>query len=651
MEQLATIGTEKHPITEGIKNYLTMNTSGALLVTGDWGCGKTHYFKNELFDEIISERAYTPIMVSLFGLTELKEIPERILYAYLDKVGNEAVSIGKIARYIKNFADALPVVKKFVDMNKLLGSGEGLYRMIPSNVLICFDDMERAIDSIKINDILGVVNELVENKNYKVIIITNERFIEKEELIFKEKVIEKTFKFSPNTIKIFSILVDSHKNNYFSKFMQSAAIISTVNPYDNSIKEFKGSNLSKNLSNIRIIKFAIEHFYPVFSHYTNQIKDGEEIEDITKKKLRNFWIFILSTSIEYKINNLSFENNHGIDSYEYIADVVTALSNKNKEFEKEDEENKEQELKGKSSKDHKYCKQFHKKYFQRLSETLIFHLELYKCITGGIAIDYTLLDENANRKLGVVKNAVNSAHELLEQFKEYWKFTNEQIPTKLQELLNYAQEGRFNDYISYIHATAYLMDFKEISNLLENDIISRVKEGVDKYTEQVEINDVTKTRITTLEGLIPPNVNDIYNYIIESIDRKLVNDLRKESEEIKSLFQENTEKLLLRFSPKEYDTTPQYFNVPILKNIDSSIIENKINHIEPYEAMCLRTLIIQRYIQILPTKNLKEELSFLECLVDNINKMDSENKMMSTFILKRYVCPELNKAISRLRSL
>ena len=35
-----------HPIIEGITNYIKMNTSGALMITGHWGCGKTYFIKN-----------------------------------------------------------------------------------------------------------------------------------------------------------------------------------------------------------------------------------------------------------------------------------------------------------------------------------------------------------------------------------------------------------------------------------------------------------------------------------------------------------------------------------------------------------------------------------------------------------------------------
>lgn len=643
--------TKIHPIAEGVKNYLSMNTSGALLVTGDWGCGKTHYFKNELFCEIIAEGLFIPVMVSLFGLTELKEIPERILYAYLDKVGKNA-PYGKIAQFTKNIADVLPIIKDYVDVDKLLGSGEGLYKIIPNNTLICFDDIERAIETVKINDVLGVINELVENKKYKVIIIANESFIQKEELIFKEKVIEKTLNFLPDIVAIFSLLVSSRGDIRFNDFMLQEAIITSINPHDNSVIGFINSGLQRNLSNIRILKFAIEHFYPVFTYYFAEVEKGRQIDEITIKKLKNYWAFVLAVSIEYKINNLSFEDNHNIDSYQATANFEIDFGYEVVSFKEEGDSEEQEKIKKKSEADSKYSQLFFEKYFLRLSEAPIFHSELYNYVTAGVAIDYSILNDYANKKFSIVDNIINPAHELLEQFlRGYWTFTNKQVIGKLQELLSYAQNGCFDDYMAYINAATYLISFKDIFVQPEGDIITKVKEGIDKFTDRVEISYMTKNHIQMAHGQLYPNVIPVYEYAIKSIDRKLDNDLKKESDDIKSLFQTDMEQFASKFLPQDYNFTPQYFNVPILKSIDANTIENKINTIEPNEAMCLRTLIEQRYIQIQPTINMKEEMTFLICLKESISKIDFQKKTMSNFIIHDLLDPILDKAIARLGSI
>lgn len=55
-----------HPIIEGISNYINMNTSGALMITGHWGCGKTYFIKNEVIPYTKKNLGKNLIMVSLF---------------------------------------------------------------------------------------------------------------------------------------------------------------------------------------------------------------------------------------------------------------------------------------------------------------------------------------------------------------------------------------------------------------------------------------------------------------------------------------------------------------------------------------------------------------------------------------------------------
>lgn len=640
---------KRHPIAEGVTNYLLMETSGALLITGDWGCGKTYYFKHELFEEIkelIKEKSFIPVIISLFGLTELKEIPERILFAYLDQNGT---SFGKVTKTAKNIAEALPIIKDYVNVDKLLGSGQGLYKIIPNNVLICLDDIERVTKAININDILGAINELVENKNYKVIIIANESFIESDKLLFKEKVIEKTFRFLPDIINIFSLLVDSHENSCFSEFMLQEAIISSIDPQNKSVKGFINGELKKSLSNIRILKFAIEHFYPVFMHYIKKTNPKEQINDITIKKLRSYWVFILSVSIEYKNNNLSFEDKHGIDSYQEIAN--TSDSEYIASLKKKEEVNEEKTIQDKSRTDAQYTQKFFKKYFLRLSEAPFFFTELYNYITAGIAIDFCALDDYTNPKFSSADDVINPAHKLLAEFMRegYWKFTNEQIPIELQKLLDYAQEGLFDEYMGYINASIYLITFQNIFNQSEDSIIAKIKEGIDKFTERVEINYITKMHIQIIHEQLNPCVIPVYEYIMTSIDRKLDMDFKKEADEMQSLFQTDIKQLLLKLLPEKYNIASQYIDIPIFKNINKEIIENKINNIEPNEAMCLRNLIEQRYNKIQPIIKLKEEIPFLKSLRESIKNIDFEEKKMSNLILKE-LSPILEETITRLEA-
>lgn len=634
----------EHPVSDGVLNYLKMKTSGALLVTGDWGCGKTYFFKNYLFEEIKRSTSFVPIMVSLFGIKELKELPERVLYAYLDKVGKNITSLGKLTQIAKNIADALPLVNNYVDINKLLGSGDGLYRIIPDDVLICFDDIERAIEVIDINELLGVINELVENKGYKVIIVANESFIAGNEkgkqLIFKEKVIEKTLVYVPDIVSVFKEITSSYGNTDFFNFMSDTVIIQSISPTDDSLAGFP--DLRKQLSNIRTIKFAIEHFYAIFSFYNTNEKSSKE-DYIVKKKLRNYWAFVLATSIEYKLNNISFEDNRTLATYQNVVNMELDLGDNDNAGLDELEEDKNKQEKNKQ--DERYANMFFKKFFLRISEDPIFHKVLYDFVTAGIKVDYAILDEYMNQKINIKDNKINPAHELLSLFMHgFWRFKNNEIKDKLTTLLEYVEKSKLEDYTSYINATVYLFSLRELLSVTDEILMQKIKSGIDKFTEGAEVNYLVKTHIQMAGSYLSADTKWVFEYIMDCIDFKINTENKREETLLEEKFHHDLEGFLKEFIQMEQYSTSKYFGIPILKNFDLEKIKVRVQHLEPNDAMCLRTFIEERYIKT-PMEQIKEEIIFLKAIKEGLDKIDFSEKNMTNIIIRDHLKPMLNKAL------
>ncbi|WP_454046832.1 P-loop NTPase fold protein [Chryseobacterium sp. Marseille-Q8038] len=83
-----------------IKFYLQNETNNSLLITGDWGVGKTYYYKNILEKEIETfptyfdnKKKYKSIVVSLFGISSIDEIQSQILLSLYPILGNKKVKI------------------------------------------------------------------------------------------------------------------------------------------------------------------------------------------------------------------------------------------------------------------------------------------------------------------------------------------------------------------------------------------------------------------------------------------------------------------------------------------------------------------------------------------------------------------------------
>nr|WP_171047031.1 hypothetical protein [Pedobacter ureilyticus] len=308
-----------------------MKTTGALLVTGDWGSGKTYYMKNVLFPQIEANTKMTPIIVSLYGVTDKNSIANKVLFAYLDKVGkNSPLSAATLAKGAHKALESFTWLKKFVDVNKLfVGSGEDLFRLLPKDdLLICFDDLERLSDKINNEDFLGMVNELVENKGNKVIIIANEGVIDGG-IKFKEKTIEKTIHFTNDLSSIFDTIVANYEKADFKQYLSQNKdfILSTLDPKHENEQET--ARLRVLFSNIRTLKFAIEHFNYVFSLVSKTKNIGDTI---IQKQLKDIWLFVLALSVEFKKpNSITFTDKKKLDepltqlTADQLGDIIWAL--------------------------------------------------------------------------------------------------------------------------------------------------------------------------------------------------------------------------------------------------------------------------------------------------------------------------------------
>ena len=93
-------------VREEILDYITRNElTGALLLTGPWGCGKSYLVK-EIAKELNSSKKAAVATISLFGLDSVAAINKRVKDEY---VGFMLGGIGKTARKISKKVTQLPV--------------------------------------------------------------------------------------------------------------------------------------------------------------------------------------------------------------------------------------------------------------------------------------------------------------------------------------------------------------------------------------------------------------------------------------------------------------------------------------------------------------------------------------------------------------
>lgn len=249
------------------------NTFGALLLTGKWGCGKTHLINHQLCEDVEMKKKYAFLKISLFGESSTETIHKKIKFEYLSQMlPDKSNAISSTIDKIKNI---VPFIKKthiFGDVASAVISLdptdfiEVKNQMSKRKILLIFDDLERC--NINTIDLLGCINDYCENKSIKVIIIANENRLKKLEAsesqsiqydTIKEKLIARTVYYEPQYDQIIGEIIASFKAQpvEYKAFLEKnqAKICNVFN---------KG-----NIKNLRSLKCCIQDFQRIYQAFIN----------------------------------------------------------------------------------------------------------------------------------------------------------------------------------------------------------------------------------------------------------------------------------------------------------------------------------------------------------------------------------------------
>lgn len=185
--------TENQIIEEIIRYLSDESYNYAILIDGEWGCGKTYFIQHGLKEQIEkSEKGSGHLRkikyISLYGCKSIQDIQENIIWGFaeeakenLDKKtgangyvakisGNILVSSRKIGNAILNKfapnANAYEIASDWLAMR---------------SYIFIFDDIERC--DCPLNEVFGFINGLVEHEGTKVILVANEKEISLNEII------------------------------------------------------------------------------------------------------------------------------------------------------------------------------------------------------------------------------------------------------------------------------------------------------------------------------------------------------------------------------------------------------------------------------------------------------------------------------------
>jgi hypothetical protein len=182
---------------ESLTNFLKSDSLNVAVLKGEWGVGKTYFWKRFLKEQKgnLPFRAYS--YVSLFGIKEISEVKSQVLSNF--QILNEV----KITKHLEKLKPLSAILKsiEIPFFNSAAAITELVENSLIENFLICFDDLERKEDSISASSLLGLVSQLKEEKNCKVILIYNDNELNAEAVAhineYREKVVDIELTYRP----------------------------------------------------------------------------------------------------------------------------------------------------------------------------------------------------------------------------------------------------------------------------------------------------------------------------------------------------------------------------------------------------------------------------------------------------------------------
>ena len=587
-------------LVESILDYIRSDyTDYAVMLNGEWGSGKTHFWNNKIKKKIesmqLNGKRYTTIYMSLYGISNLEEISKKIfmettqlmdknLRRFMNSKGQET-----IPEYAKTGIDMANFFGVTQNGNKL----DYAEFFATDDKVLCFDDLERA--NVDVIDILGYINNFVEHDHIKTIIICNEKelatklkssnlemktFIatylldkqnelnksdkpmvekiqDKIEHVFdkandyeriKEKLIGETFEYAPKFDYIINGILMRYENNPdLIRFLRenTGIIISTFN--------------RSGTRNLRILKHALNDFKKIYEMV------NKSYSNTSNRVMQTMLIFTIAVSFEIKAGKITKEKFINIkDNEEYKSILVSSrILMDNRQF---------------------YIKEFDQNYYYNFkSEYRFFKFIEYYVRTR--IFDMKLFKEN----MDTIRNTVDT--ENLPSYKrllteEYWKISDNEFEAVIEDIIEDVKEGKIKlidivkifAYFSYFSRKGLIKyDLKTLKSMFFNGM--NLSSLTSEYCSNIE-EELGKIAIEEVEE----DMEEILKHFHKLNDQLLDKMYREKAEEIMKCIPMKMEQFYEKFDRecmkvpifKYYDPFQLFQRISCASNEDIVLIKEKL---------------------------------------------------------------------------
>jgi len=592
----------------------TQNTESAILLNGSWGCGKTYFWKYTL-TTIAEKESYRPLYISLNGISKIETLEYQFFIRLIPFIGKKQSNAAKnTISFLTNILNGISKNLTKLGLNELFKDLD-LEVFDFQKYVICFDDLERC--QIPLKEVLGFINNYVEHKNLKTIILADETNIDSTQEGYsniKEKVVGRILNFELDIRSTLPLLFKKYKliNSTFFDFL-----VSRQTYIVDILKEYEQVNL-------RIICFYFDVLERLFDFISN----------ISDEYISEVILFASLITFEFKSGRLKssdFKNSQNLENiltihYSQAAKKIKSVSVQNSTTEQ-----------------FNYAEIFYNRYLTKRINDFFFYRSIYTYVlTGYLNVD-DFKNEIKGRYPAILTDEINS----IQRLNNFRELSNEEFSLLTSKVLNYAMEGKYTIYIYSNITELYLYFFEmDMINLSKEYILKAIEDGLGIVEQKKQINDYE------LENLLHfhndnPEVERI-KQVIKTIHNKIkVEGFKNHNQEfIAALLDQDIQNLLGFF--KKHSLSNELF--PYIEMVPFFAALNKANNQQVYRFMMQ---LKGRYSAVNIGDFLSADYDFLKRLEEiieaEITKVDFQQPRKYLFISLKMILNEICVKLSSSR--
>lgn len=630
-------------IDQVIEKFIShKEVDSAIMITGAWGCGKTHYWSNTVAPMII-DKELKPIYLSLYGVSTIAEIESNLFWHMAFPTVNPQTKkmirggamiakgmLGVLSKITVGGNVELDPNSVLNDLNIKAGAIGEMHKYV-----VCFDDLERC--KVDIAEVLGFINHYVEHQGMKTLIIAHEAEVDKLSISsgevelqgsvvkefdrVKEKVIGRVLTYAPNLEEVCPQLFQIYEETdpkYF-QFLQTKS--------DEIIRLFAGLRVD----NFRSIRFILDNFREQY----NVVAKKELIDNAFNK----LFLFNTIIAIEYKKGFLSSKDLNDPHNLNDLYALNRMMSLKKAQKNIYNPQTQEEEV----SPELKYIERIVNEYLKDPTDPLINRLQDYVylpsvyqlILTGAMEIKQldadlvSLLPENVPPHLAAFRRLFSP---------DFRSFSDKEFRGLAKEVWGYSKKGYYPIYDYSQIATFFLFFIKngivnETQDTLSKMIQSGIKNSMKLESTPIKNNHYLETLLhfksedEFVEEHVKPWIKNAHQQIK---DKMVENDALEFLKLVKAADQEELAEFM---SSRKVS--------PFLQRVSKRSLHQSFKELSNRSIDLLAAHVQERYGSGL-RDYLTEELKTVQVMRDYFNK---EAKRLGGKSLRKYVITELIKSL------